>query len=156
MIYAIYKNKVYLANVRESKVRLKTRIAELGFNELVDLAGNIHNNIFIKEVSVDDLEFAYELKYKVIYNNLEFEPWSISKHILYEEKISLFTSNSDLASLYGFTKEEQFVFKKELKLNDIEALIEIKIPILKFNHMKEERTRIEQKYIKKYFEDIIL
>ncbi|URZ03167.1 hypothetical protein [Clostridium felsineum] len=68
----------------------------------------------------------------------------------------MFTSNSDLASIHGFIKEEQFVFKKELKINDIEALIEIKIPILKFNHMKEERTRIEQKYVKKYFEDITL
>ncbi|WP_066891392.1 hypothetical protein [Clostridium nigeriense] len=157
--YCIYKGKKFLMNIYNNKVELTSSKKEdmnNGFKEYVDVLGNKHSDILVKEVSVDDLEFAYELNYKVIYNNIEFEPWCIGKHILNNEKISLFTSNSDLASLYGFNKEEQFVFKKELKLNDIEALIEIKIPILKFNHMKEERTRIEQKYIKKYLEDIIL
>lgn len=28
MTYAVYKNKIYLANIRQSKVRLKTRVAE--------------------------------------------------------------------------------------------------------------------------------
>lgn len=157
--YCIYKGKTFILDICNNTLELTSNKSEdvnNGFKEYVDVLGNRHSDILVKKVSTDDLEFAYELKYKVIYNNIEFEPWSIGKHILNEEKISLFTSNSDLASLYGFTKEEQFVFKKELKLNDIEALIEIKIPILKFNHMKEERTRIEQKYIKKYFEDIIL
>ncbi|MDZ5000993.1 hypothetical protein GNF79_18395, partial [Clostridium perfringens] len=67
MIYAIYKNKIYLANVRQSKVRLKTRVAELGFNELVDLAGNVHKDIFIKEVDMNDVDIIYEVEYRVLY-----------------------------------------------------------------------------------------
>ncbi|MGO5073032.1 hypothetical protein ACTQ4K_03595 [Clostridium sporogenes] len=63
MIYAVYNNKVYLANVRKSKVRLKTRVAELGFNELVDLPGNIHKDIFIKEVDIDNVDIIYEVDY---------------------------------------------------------------------------------------------
>ena len=145
--HCIYKGKNFLMDIYNNKVELTSSKKEdlnNGFKEYVDVLGNRHSDILVKEVSVDDLEFAYELNYKVIYKDIEFEPWCIGKHILKEEKISLFTSSSDLASLYGFNKEEQFVFKKELKLNDIEALIEIKIPILKFNQMKEERTRIEQ------------
>lgn len=42
MIYAVYRNKIYLANIRQSKVRLKTRVEEQGFNKLVDLAGKIY------------------------------------------------------------------------------------------------------------------
>ncbi|MGG0658426.1 hypothetical protein [Rummeliibacillus pycnus] len=154
--YCIYKGKTFILDIYNNTLELisnKREDVNNGFKEYVDVLGNRQSDILVKEISVDDLEFAYELKYKVIYNNIEFEPWSIGKYILNEEKISLFTSNSDLASLYGFTKEEQFVFKKEIKLNDIEALIEIKIPILKFNHMKEERTRIEQMYIKKYLKE---
>lgn len=145
--HCIYKGKNFLMDIYNNKVELTSSKKEdlnNGFKEYVDVLGNRHSDILVKEVSVDDLEFAYELNYKVIYKDIEFEPWCIGKHILKEEKISLFTSSSDLASLYGFNKEDQFVFKKELKLNDIEALIEIKIPILKFNQMKEERTRIEQ------------
>lgn len=157
--YCIYKGKTFLLDIYNNTLELTSNEREdinNGFREYVDVLGNRHSDILVKTVSTDDLEFAYELKYKVIYNNIEFEPWSIGKYILNEDKISLFTSNPDFADLYGFTKEEQFVFKKDLKLNDVEALIEIKIPILKFNHMKEERTRIEQKYIKKYLENTIL
>lgn len=157
--YCIYKRETFLLDIYNNTLELtsnKMEDTKHGFKEYVDVLENRHRDILVKVVSVDDLEFAYELRYKVIYNNIEFEPWSIGKHILNEEKISLFTSDSDLAALYGFTKEEQFVFKKELKLNDVEALIEIKIPILKFKHMKEERTRIEQKYIEKYLEYTIL
>ncbi|ENK0837865.1 hypothetical protein ACXATD_003262 [Clostridium sporogenes] len=157
--YCIYKGKTFLFNVYNNVLELTSNKKEdknNGFKEYVDVLGNMHSDILVKEVSIDDLEFAYELKHKVIYNNIEFEPWSIGKHIISENKISLFTSNSEIADLYGFIKEEQFVFKKEVKLKDIEALIQIKIPILKFNYMREERTRIEQKYIKRYLENIIL
>lgn len=67
MTYAVYKNKIYLANIRQSKVRLKTRVAEPGFKELVDLAGNIHNDIFIKEIDINDVDIIYELEYRVLY-----------------------------------------------------------------------------------------
>lgn len=157
--YGIYKDKKFIMNICNNKVELishKNEDVNNGFEEYVDVLGNRRRDILVKEVNVDDLQFAYKLKYKVIYNSIEFEPWSIGKHILDKEKISLYTSNSDLASLYEFNKEEQFVFKKELKLSDIEALIEIKIPILKFDQLKEERTRIEPNDIKKYLEDTIL
>lgn len=157
--YCIYKGQNYIMNICNDKVELishKKEDVNKGFEEYVDVLGNRHRDILVKEVNVDDLDFAYKLNFKVIYNSIEFEPWSIGKYILDKKSISLFTSNSDLASLYGFNKEEQFVFKKNLKISDIDALIEIKIPILKFNKMKEERTRIESNHIKKYLENTIL
>lgn len=42
------------------------------------------------------------------------------------------------------------MYKKEVNLDEIEALIEIKVPILKFSYMKEERTKITQKSMRSY------
>ena len=74
------------------KIRLKTRIPEEGFNELIDLAGNTHKDIFIKEVNIDDVDIVYELEYKVVYKGIEFEPWAIGKFILENNQLSLFTA----------------------------------------------------------------
>ena len=155
MIYAIYNNKVYIANVRNMKVRLKTRIPEQGFKELVDLAGNIHKDIFIKEVEMDEVAVIYELQYKVIYKGKEFEVFSSEKYMLEYNQVILYTKEFNIAEKYGFKKKEQFVYDKDVQLNDIEALIKIKRPILKFNNIQEEKTRIEQKVIKNYLKNII-
>ncbi|KOF56262.1 hypothetical protein AGR56_05200 [Clostridium sp. DMHC 10] len=150
MIYAIYKNKVYLANVRESKIRLKTRI-----NELVDLAGNVHKDIFIKEVDINNVEIIYEVDYRVLYKGNEYKCLKVAKETLDINYITIYTSDSDIAAKYEFIKKEQFIFDKDVSLDEIDALIEIKKPILKFNCLKEQRTKIEQKDIKDYLSKII-
>lgn len=155
MIYAIYKNKVYLANVRESKIRLKTRIAELGFNELVDLAGNVHKDIFIKEVDMNNVDMIYEVDYRVLYKRNEYKCLKVAKETLDINYITIYTSDSDIAAQYEFIKKEQFIFDKDVSLDEIDALVEIKKPILKFNYLKEKRTIIEQKDIKDYLSKII-
>lgn len=155
MIYAIYKNKIYLANVRQSKVRLKTRVAELGFNELVDLAGNVHKDIFIKEVDMNDVDIIYEVEYRVLYRGNEYKCLKVAKETVDINYITIFTSDSDIAKKYGFTKKEQFIFDKDVSLDEIDALIEIKKPILKFSHLKDQKIKIEQKNIRDYLSNII-
>lgn len=155
MIYAIYKNKIYLANVRQSKVRLKTRVAELGFNELVDLAGNVHKDIFIKELDMNDVDIIYEVEYRVLYRGNEYKCLKVAKETIDINYIIIFTSDSDIAEQYGFIKKEQFIFDKDVSLDEIDALIEIKKPILKFSHLKEQKVKIEQKNIRDYLSNII-
>jgi len=154
--YAIYNNKVYIANVRDMKVRLNTRPPEKGFKELVDLAGNINNDIFINEVDMDEVAFIYELEYKVIYKGKVFEVSSSIKYILEYNRVMLYTKESSIAEQYDFKKKEQFVYEKDVYLNDIETLIEIKKPILKFDYMQEEKTMIDQKDIEGYMKNIII
>ena len=155
MIYAIYKNKIYLANVRQSKVRLKTRVAELGFNELVDLAGNVHKDIFIKEVDMNDVDIIYEVEYRVLYRGNEYKCLKVAKETVDINYITIFTSDSDIANQCGFIKKEQFIFDKDVSLDEIDALIEIKKPILKFSNLKEQKITINQKDIKNYLSNII-
>ena len=155
MIYAIYKNKVYLANVRDLKVRLKTRMIEPGFNELVDLAGNIHKDIFIKEVDINNVDVIYEVDYRVLYKGNEYKCLKVSKNNLDINYITIYTSDSDIAQKYGFIKKEQFIFDKNVFLDEIDALIEIKKPILKFSNLKEQKIIIKQEDIKDYLSKII-
>ena len=155
MIYAIYKNKIYLANMRESRIRLKTRISEEGFNKLVDLAGNVHKDIFIKEVDIDDIDSIYELEYRIIYRGNEYKCLKVAKGNLDIDYITIYTSNVNLGKQYGFIKKEQFIFEKDVYLNEIDELIEIKIPILKFNNLKSERIKISGSDIRDYLLNII-
>ncbi|WP_376847645.1 hypothetical protein [Camelliibacillus cellulosilyticus] len=55
---------------------------------------------------------------------------------------------------YGFEKREQFVFDKEVSLDDLDALVEIKTPILKFRGMPEERKVIPKSMIMEYIRKI--
>ena len=155
MIYAVYKNKIYLANIRQSKVRLKTRVVEPGFNELVDLAGNIHKGIFIKEIDINDVDIIYAIEHRVLYKGSEYKCLKVNSQTLDINYITIYTSDSDIDEKYGFTKKEQFIFDKDVSLDEIDALIEIKKPILKFSNLKGQKITINQKDIKNYLSNII-
>lgn len=155
MSYTIYQGRLYLSNIRNMKVRLRSRLAEEGFTELIDLVGNIHNDVFIKEVNIEDVDIIYNLEYKVVYKGREFIPWAVGKFILETDKISLGTNDEKEARSYAFEKMEQFVFKKDVPIDELDALIEIKKPILKFQNMKEQFTRIEQKNIRNYINNLL-
>ena len=156
--YGLYKNKTYSLDIFNNVLELTSRESKdinNGFQEYIDVTGKKHNNIFTKEVSIDDIEFAYELEFKVVYTGIEFEPWAIRKFILENYQLSLFTDSPTVAEQYEFIKQEQFVFKKEIPLDDLDALIEIKKPILKFKDMNKVVTRIEKEDIRDYLKNLI-
>lgn len=155
MIFANYKDKIYLANIRQSKVRLKTRIKEQGFNELVDLAGNIHKDIFIKEVDINDVDRIYEIEYRVLYKGSEYKCLKVSKETLDINYLTIYTSDSTIAEKYGFIEKEQFIYDKDVLLDEIDALVEIKKPILNFSYLKEQKKIINQKDVRDYLATII-
>ena len=155
MIFADYKDKIYLANIRQSKVRLKTRIKEQGFNELVDLASNIHKDIFIKEVDINDVDRIYEIEYRVLYKGSEYKCLKVSKETLDINYITIYTSDFSIAEKYGFIKKEQFIYDKDVLLDEIDALVEIKKPILNFSYLKEQKKIINQKNVRDYLATLI-
>ena len=65
--YGLYKNKTYLLDIFNNVLELTSRESKdinNGFQEYIDVTGKKHNNIFTKEVSIDDIEFAYELEFQ--------------------------------------------------------------------------------------------
>ncbi|MCM3674554.1 hypothetical protein M3699_11800 [Peribacillus simplex] len=149
MKYAIYNHKDYLLNIRNDRLRLRTHEPEQGFRELVDQTGN-KTNLFIKDVTKEEVDLVYELKFVVAYKSNESEPYSLGRHILDENEISLFSMDSNDVDCYGFEKQEQFVFKKDVPLDDIESIIEVKKPILIFEELPESRKVIPREEVRDY------
>lgn len=89
------------------------------------------------------------------YIESEYECLKVNSKTLDANYITISTSDSDIAEKYGFIKKEQFVFDKNILLDEIDALIEIKKPILKFSNLKEQKIMIERKDIKNYLSNII-
>ncbi|MGN7298200.1 hypothetical protein [Ferdinandcohnia sp. SAFN-114] len=149
-VYAIYQNKNYPVNIRGQVLRLKCVYKNNGFQELIDLAGNKHKDIFIKEVSFDDVELVYELKINAIFKGKEFETYGVDTSTLENNYILLFSKEYEDVNNYGFIKHEQFVYQKEAKLEDIDSLVEIKKPILKWENQPESRKTIPSNKIQEY------
>ncbi|QUH30055.1 hypothetical protein [Vallitalea guaymasensis] len=155
--YCLHRNKTYLLNITNNVLELTSndiRDINIGFKEYIDVLGNKHRNILVKKVDMDEIEFAYELKYKVMYKGLEFEPWAIGRFILENNSLSLFTQDTKIANQYNFIKKEQFVFKKDILLDEVDALIEIKKPILKFKYLDEVILSIKKEDIVDYLNKV--
>lgn len=152
--YAKHNNKNYPVNVRNGKYRLKSKVHESGFKELVDLGGNIHHDIFIKEVTLDEIDFLFELKYKIIYKGQEYEPFSIGELVIDDGKITLFSSDYEDFKNNGFEKQEQFVFKKKVNIYEIDGIVEIMEPILEFNEFPKERKVIPSNQVIEYLNNV--
>lgn len=156
--YAVYKSKIYKLDVSDNKLEIISNSSESikhGFKELKFEQGFISKVIYIKEVRIDEIDIAYKVNYKVVYKGREFIPWAVGKFILETDKIPIGTNDEKEAKVYAFKKMEQFVFKKDVPINETDALIEIKKPILNFQNMKEKITRIEQKNIRDYIKNLL-
>lgn len=149
MKYAIYNHKDYLLNIHNDRLRLRTHEPEQGFREVFDQTGN-KTNLFIKDVTKEEVDLVFELKFLVAYKGKEFEPYSLGRHILDENEISLFSMDSIDVDCYEFEKQEQFVFKKDVPLNDIESIIEVKKPLLIFEDLPESRKVIPRGEVRDY------
>ncbi|GGA16666.1 hypothetical protein GCM10011384_01970 [Psychrobacillus lasiicapitis] len=148
--YAKHNNKIYSVNIRNDKYRLKSKEQENGFKELIDLGGNVHHDIFIKEVTLDEIDFLFELRHRIIYKGKEYEAFSIGELVIDDGKITLFSSDYKDYESNGFEKKEQFVFTKEVSIYEIDALVEIMEPILEFFNFPEERKVIPSNQVKEY------
>ena len=56
---------------------------------------------------------------------------------------------------FGFEKQEQFVYKKEVNLNDIESLIEVRQPIFIFENLPESRKVIPKEEVRDYLSKLV-
>ncbi|MFP9128230.1 hypothetical protein [Niallia sp. BSM11] len=151
--YARYKSANYPLNIRNNTYRLKSNNKESGFKVLVDLGGNVHDNIFIKEVDIDEIELIFERKYKVIYKGKEYDTFAIGELVINDGKIKLVSSDSEDYHNKGFEKQEQFVFTKNVRIEDIDALVEIIEPIMEFNNLPVERKIIPSTEIKEFIDN---
>ena len=145
-------------NILERNFEIYSELKEKvdsSFKEIKIQQGFFKRIIYTKEIEISDIELAYELEYKAIYKGSEYECLKVNSQTLDVNYITISTSDSDIAKKYGFIKKEQFIFDKNVFLDEIDALIEIKKPILKFSNLKEQKITINQKDIRNYLSNII-
>ncbi|WEG18945.1 hypothetical protein PQ478_10785 [Alkalihalophilus pseudofirmus] len=148
--FAIYKGNVYPLNVRDGNLRLRSNVKEEGFKELIDIAGNKHNDIFIKQLSEEDVELAFEIEVLVVFKGEEFQLFSsVSPE---DNTVKLISFNPEQAKHYDFQIHEPFVFKKEISFDEVEEIIEIRKPILKWEGQPVSKSVIPKESYKAYFE----
>ena len=104
---------------------------------------------------MDGIDIIYEIEYRVLYKRREYECLKVNSKTLDVNYIIIFTSDLDIAEKYGFIKKEQFIYDKDIYLDEIDALIEINKPILKFSYLKEQKIKIDPKDIMDYLSNII-
>lgn len=148
--FAIYKDKVYPLNIRDGSLRLKSNIKEEGFKQLIDIAGNEHNDLFIKELSEEDVELAFEIEVVVVFKGEEFQLFTAVSPEDITVKITSF--NPEQAKQFDFEIHEPFVFKKEISFDEVEEIIEIRKPILKWEGQPESRRIIPKQLYNAYLE----
>ncbi|MDR4887685.1 hypothetical protein RGU12_09015 [Fredinandcohnia sp. QZ13] len=152
--YCIYKGIVYEVTINGDLLNLTSYDVNdkqtNGFKEYVDVLGRPHKDIFEKDIAISDVDLVYLKKINAIYKGKEFETYGINSSTLENNYILLFSKNYEDVNNYGFIKHEQFVYQKEVTLEDIDALVEIKKPILKWEDQLESRKLIPNNMIREY------
>ena len=157
-MYAIHNNKIYKLNISEDNIEIFTKSKDKvnsSFKEVKIQQGFLSSTIYTKEINITDIELAYELRYKVVYKGNEYDCLKIDSETLDINYITIYTSDFEIAEKFGFIKKEQFIYDKNVPLDEIDALVEIKKPILKFSDLEEQKIIIDQTNVRAYLATMI-
>lgn len=154
MKYGVYRNETYLMYIDYLDYKKKEKLYLFSRSKRTGLEKVINDDIGVtyeKEVSEDDLDFAYELRFRAEYFGHAFKVMSsIDKRRLEDGIIALSTFDRDIGDLLEFDSYDQFLLYKDVQMDDIDRLIEVKVPILKFKGMEEIETEIPKDKIAEY------
>ncbi|NMC56524.1 MAG: hypothetical protein GYA50_04815 [Eubacteriaceae bacterium] len=140
MDIGLYHGKQYrIGKFTDVSLHLLSRSKDEGFTEFINSKGVLVENKYIIDIPIADLEDAYELWHDVIYKGNQFEADNIET-LLESGSVDIDTDDLDTANKFGFKMQDQYWYSKTIKFKDIEALIEIKEPILKFEKTKQTTT----------------
>ena len=158
MSYAIYHGDLYkmyvdyLDYIQKEKIYIYSQYHRPGLQRIEEY-GEI---TYEKEVSQDDLDFAFDTKYLVDYQGQTFEILSdIDKLLLTDDLVILFTDVPAIAKRYGFRHYDNISYQKDIHLDEVDRVTEIKIPILKFKGMESTQRIIEKDQIMDYIINLI-
>lgn len=150
--FCVYRGNVYQADEEENMIEMTSNIKADGFEPYIDIVGNTHFDFFVKTVSPEKIELLFSEEYFIKYCGEYFEPFAgcITGLELEDNSILLFTPSEQLAKKFNFTKDEQFVFKKVVSLDDVDEIKIVKKPILMFSDKKATEDIIKKADIKNW------
>lgn len=126
--YAIYKGKEYSIIVKDNFVTLRSfDKSELknGFR-----VGGLLKNVYLKDVTIDQLEDAYEIIPHAVFKGHDFGIAGYN-----EEKgiVTLVTNNPNLMKELNLESHAKYEYNIDVHINEIKIL-EDKVPILGFGN----------------------
>lgn len=141
-MYCKYSGIKYKIKKRDGEYIITSRIRKEEFSNYIDVLGNEHSDLYMKNVDVNEVDIIYKedifIKYKDEYFQLFAD--KIFKQDVLDDSYMIWTSSEQLAHDYVFEKKEQFVFIKFISREEIGDIKIVKKPMLDF----KEQDSIEE------------
>lgn len=156
-LYCIYDNNKYLAEVCNNIVEITSKYYVEGFEKYVDVIGRVHDDIFVKKVSIDDVKLLYKEHTYIRYKNEWFQLFAdkILKSAVIDNEFMLWTDSEQLAYKCEFEKKEQFVFIKNITREEIQSLKIVRVPVFSFKNKEVSETVLEGKKVIDYLNTFV-
>lgn len=126
-LYCIYDNNKYLAELCNNIVEITSKYYVEGFEKYVDVIGRVHDDIFVKKVSIDDVKLLYKEHTYIRYKNEWFQLFAdkILKSAVIDNEFMLWTDSEQLAYKCEFEKKNSLSLLKillERKFSQLKSL----------------------------------
>lgn len=161
-MHSIFKGIKYYTTHEEGDIyTLVTSEQKEGFKEYINVIGQISPDVFVKTVSIQELDYLYESGYKVKYKNHYFNLNSVINPQTIQEDFYSITldflneAEKKLAEELGFQRPDKFYYEKHIHRSDIEALKVIEIPLGIFASQGVQERILEGQAIDDYLDSIV-
>lgn len=156
-MYCEYRGARYKIKKRKGEYIVTSRQRKEGFINYIDVLGNEHSDLYMKNVKVNDVDVIYTEDVFVKYKTVNFQLFEdkITRNAVQENSYMIWTASEQLAYDYGFEKKEQFVFVKYITKEDIEAVKIVKKPILDFKDIEQSEEILEGNQLDNWLSKLI-
>ena len=157
---AIFKGNLFRASRYQGKIRIGSNKKLEGFEEYVDVLGNLHKDHFVRLLDESELDYLYELSYELKYQGRWFHLFTaLNSRTIFEDYYEIILSFLDaeekkLAEELEFERTDKFYYTKRIYRKDIEALKVIEIPQGIFSLQGKKERILEGQEIDDYFASI--
>ena len=161
-MYAIFKGNKYQA-VREidNVYTIISDVQEDGFEQYINIVGQVAPNTYVREVIDVDLDYLYDLSYQVKYKGRYFilftalNPPAIEED--YYEVILRFLDPEEkqLAEALNFDRSDKFYYTKRLYRKEIDELVVIETPLGIFADQGKKETVLVGEAIDAYLAEVV-
>ncbi|WP_273450630.1 hypothetical protein [Streptococcus ferus] len=160
-MYAIFKGKKFDATHEVDHIyTLISKVRYDGFEQYINILGQVAENTFVKEVNENDLDYLYELSYELKYKGRWFHLFTaLNPRAISEDYFEIILSfldleEKELAEKLDFERTDKFYYTKRIYRKDIEELKVIELPQGIFSSQGKKETILEGQEIDDYFASI--
>ena len=157
----IFKGNLFRASRYQGKIRIGSNKKLEGFEEYVDVLGNLHKDHFVRLLDESELDYLYELSYELKYQGRWFHLFTaLNSRTIFEDYYEIILSFLDaeekkLAEELDFERTDKFYYTKRIYRKDIEALKVIEIPQGIFSSQGKKEILLQGEAIDTYLSEIV-